>query len=88
MRMVRAQRPISRHVSAMLSSRSAQRAPDSVSLPKLIFCQITGDRSARSAALLVGATSWWHKNTHSDGSCRSRKAARRRGHGTLQPCPR
>ncbi len=47
------QRAVRRHVSATLSSPSVQRAPDSVSLPKLIFRQITGDRSARSAALLV-----------------------------------
>ena len=81
------QRPICRHVSAMLSSGSVQRAPDSVSLPKLIFRQITGDRSAGSAALLVGSTPSWYTNPHNDGSCRRRKQHVAAVFGHFRPAP-
>ena len=66
------QRPIRGHASVMSGNRSVQRAPDSVPLPRLIFREITGDRSACSASWSAGSTPSWYGSTHNDGSCRVR----------------
>ena len=67
-------RPCCRQVATTVSNHSANRAPASLSVPKLPFRHSTAGRNARSATLLVGPTPSTRAKVHGAGhhfwSCR------------------
>src|SRR5947207_12293988 len=60
-------RPCWRHDATIVSSRSANRLPASLSEPKLPFRHSTAGRNARSAPLFVGRLDTVHAGTSPQG---------------------